>query len=193
MDVEMEGTLPNLKKTGRMHALRTISRFGLITYRALTFQGDNTIKKDVIARYMQAETEAVTGNTGLAITPENYKFKYRGLFGSGDWQLHLFELSPKKKRLGLFKGFLWLHASTCLPVREQGEFVKNPSIFLRKITFIRDYEIRTGVAVPWRIESTIETRLVGKAQLSIQYSNYVKPESSVATDTALSPRVPDSR
>ncbi len=179
MEVEMQGELPGLHKAGQMRGTRMVSPLGHVTYKDNVWQGDNTIKKDVIARYMQAEMEA-TGNTGLSINPDNYKFKYRGLFGSGDWQLHLFELTPRKKRVGLFKGFLWLHARTCLPVREQGEFVKNPSIFLRKITFIRDYQIRTGIPLPLRIESTIETRLVGKALLNISYSNFVKPDAAVA-------------
>ncbi len=176
MDVEMEGAFPGLKKTGKMQALRHISRLGRITYNALTFQGDNTVKKDIIARYMQAEVEATTGQSGLALTPDNYKFKYRGLFGSGDWQLHLFELTPKQKRVGLFKGYLWVEARTGLPVREQGRFVKSPSIFLKRIEFVRDYEIRTGVSLPKQISSTIDTRLVGKAELTIRYSNYAKPE-----------------
>jgi hypothetical protein len=186
MEVEMVGELPGLHKSGKMRATRMVSALGHVTYKDNVWQGDNTIKKDVIARYMQAEIEA-TGNTGLSINPDNYKFKYRGLFGSGDWELHLFEVTPRKKRVGLFKGFLWLHARTCLPVREQGEFVKSPSIFLKKITFIRDYQIRTGIALPQRIASTIETRLVGKALLNIQYANFVKPDQTLADGASRSP------
>jgi len=183
MEVEMEGTLPSLKKTGKMHALRSVSRLGKITYQTLTFQGDNTIKKDVIARYLQAEAQAGESKT-LAITPENYKFRYRGLFGSGDWQLHLFELTPKQKKVGLFKGFLWIEARTGMPVREQGRFVKNPSIFLKRVEFVRDYNIGNGVAVPSRIESSVDTRLVGKAELTIRYNNYSKAPDSRAAGAA---------
>ncbi|MEK7753340.1 MAG: hypothetical protein AAB654_15555, partial [Acidobacteriota bacterium] len=58
MEVEIDASLPKLKKQGRLHALRYISRLGEITYRAIRFDGDNTIKKDVIARYLTAETAA---------------------------------------------------------------------------------------------------------------------------------------
>jgi hypothetical protein len=71
----------------------------------------------------------------------------------------------------LFKGELWLDAETCLPVRESGRFVKSPSIFLRRIEFVREYDIRDGVAIPRQIESTVETRLVGKAELTVRFHN----------------------
>ena len=29
-----------------------------------------------------------------------------------------------------------------------GSFVKNPSVFLKKVEFVREYEIHDGVAIP---------------------------------------------
>ena len=84
MAVDIEAEVPSLKKSGKMHALRRISEFGRITYDALRFEGDGTIKKDVIARYLTAEAEAQKADpASLAITPANYKFKYRGTLGQG--------------------------------------------------------------------------------------------------------------
>src|SRR5258708_25816949 len=50
MEVEIDASLPQLKKTGRLHALRHISKLGRITYEALRFEGDNTVQQTVIAR-----------------------------------------------------------------------------------------------------------------------------------------------
>jgi len=171
MKVEIDASLPILDRKGKFHALRYISKLGQITYKTITFQGDNSIKNDVIARYLQAEKETAEKNLNLRRTPENYKFKYYGQYGDGDWKLHLFELVPKEKKPGLFHGWLWIHAGTGLPVREQGELVKNPSIFLKRVEFVRDYEIRNGVAVPVQVNSQILTRIAGKAELSIHYSD----------------------
>lgn len=171
MDVEIEASLPTLKRKGKFHAIRQISKLGQVTYRAVTFQGDNTIKNEVIARYLQAEKESAERGLSLRPTPENYKFKYYGLYGEGDWQLHLFELTPKHKKQGLFQGWLWIESKTGLPVREQGELVRNPSIFLKRVEFVNDYEIRDGVSIPVTLNSHIQTRVVGKAELSIRYSN----------------------
>jgi hypothetical protein len=186
MEMDIEASLPRLKKTGRLHALRRISAIGRITYDALRFDGDNTIKNNVITRYLSAETQAAQpdkNSKSLAITPENYKFKYKGERELEGRKAHLFELSPRKKRVGLFKGELWIDAATYLPLREAGQFVKNPSIFLKKVEFVRDYDIVNDRAIPRQIRSTVDTRIVGKAELLIQYRN-LSFEQETALDVA---------
>jgi hypothetical protein len=172
MQVDIDANVPGLKEHGRLHALRSISKVGSVTYHMLSFQGDNSVKKDVIARYLQAEEQG-QGDQSLAITPANYKFKYKGekTIPSGE-QVFDFQLSPRSKKVGLFKGVLWLDAKTYLPVLEKGRLVKNPSIFFKKVEFERDYSILNGTAVPKRMSSTIDVRLVGKVELSINYSNF---------------------
>lgn len=179
MDVEIDASIPKLKKAGRLHALRRISALGRITYERLRFDGDGTIKNYVIARYLSAETETHDEQgPELAVTPENYNFKYKGLKENEGRNTHVFEVSPRKKKVGLFKGEVWIDAETYLRVRESGRFVKTPSIFLKKIEFVRTYEIRDGVSVPRQIHSTVDTRLVGKAELTIDFTNVALAESS---------------
>ena len=57
-------------------------------------------------------------------------------------------------------------------MREIGEFVKSPSVFLKTVKFVRDYEIRDGFAIPSHVASTVDTRLVGKAELTINFTNF---------------------
>lgn len=172
MQVDIDAQIPSLSKSGRLTALRRISKVGQVTYQVVSFMGDNMIKKDVIARYISAEVKSSTNGEAesLAINAENYKFRYRGAYGEGDWRLHLFEVKPRKKRPGLFEGWVWVEDKTALPVRESGRFVKSPSVFLKRIEFLRDYRIRDGVAFPVRIESEILTRLVGTAKISIAFT-----------------------
>jgi hypothetical protein len=132
MEVDIQASVPNLKEQGHLHASRRISKLGRVSYRVLGFQGDNTIKNQVIARYLQAEQQAQT-RQDLAITPANYKLRYKGERAlDGDQHVYVFELAPRQKKVGLFKGEMWVDASTYLPVYEKGRLVKNPSIFLRK-------------------------------------------------------------
>lgn len=186
MDVEIDASLPKLKKQGRMHALRYISRLGEITYRAVRFDGDNTVKKDVIARYLAAETAAREGGKTMAVTPENYRFKYKGSIEQGGVKVLILSVTPKKKRVGLFKGEIWMDAATYLPIRESGTFVRNPSVFLKKIEFVRVYEVRQGVLLPKHIESRIETRLVGRAEVTINFSNFAEGTAEQALVTPAS-------
>ncbi len=172
MQVDIAASVPKLKEQGKLRALRIISKVGHITYRVLGFQGDNTIKNQVIARYLQAEQQG-QGNNTLDVTPDNYKFKYKGKWQFEGKDAYLFSLSPRKKRVGVFKGELWLDATTYLPIYEKGRLVKNPSVFFKRVVFQRAFEIQNGIAIPRYMTSTIDMRIIGKVELTISYSNFV--------------------
>jgi hypothetical protein len=173
MDAQIDAALPKLKKRGSLEALRTISKLGKITWDRLHFSGDSTIKKEVIARFIQTEQEQ-TDTSKMAITRENYKFKFKGLETRSGQRVYVFHLTPRKRQPELFKGELWLDAETCLPVHESGIFVKSPSIFLKKVQFVRDYEVVNGYSVPKNVESQADTRFWGPATVTIHYHNFVK-------------------
>src|SRR5690348_17903662 len=153
MDVEIDASLPRLKKHGRLHALRHISALGRITYERLFFEGDGTVKNQVIARYLAAEVEAQKDQApSLAVTPANYKFKYKGQSELQGRPAYVFQVTPKKKKVGLYKGEVWIDTATYLRVQETGYLVKNPSVFLKKVAFVRRYEIRGGISVPLQVD-----------------------------------------
>jgi hypothetical protein len=174
MEVEIEASLPRLKQQGRLHALRRISALGRITYQVLGFEGDGAIKNQVIARYLTAEAEVQKEQPAtMAVTPANYKFKYKGRTQLDGRNTYLFQVTPRKKRQGMFRGDLWVDSTTYLRVQESGYLVKNPSIFLKRIAFVRRYEIRNGISVPLQVQSVVDTRLVGKAELTIDFTNFL--------------------
>jgi hypothetical protein len=180
MQVDINASVPKLKENGKLRALRKISKVGQITYRILSFQGDNTVKNQVIARYLDAEQQG-QGDHDMAITPDNYRFKFRGdKPGPRGERAYVFQLSPVKKRVGLFKGELWLDAETYLPVFEKGRLVKNPSIWFKQVDFERGFAIQDGLSVPSYITSTINTRLVGKVELQVNFSKVVQDTAEVA-------------
>ena len=185
MDVDIAASLPKLKKQGRLHALRHISALGRITYEKLLFEGDGTVKNQVIARYLTAEAESQKEQApSMAVTPANYNFKYKGRGILDGRATHIFQVTPRQKRQGLFRGEVWIDASTYLRVQESGYLVKNPSIFLKKVAFVRTYEIRDGISVPRQVQSVVDTRLVGRAELTIDFSNFsVDGEKALAADT----------
>ncbi|MBV9507082.1 MAG: hypothetical protein JO323_18980 [Acidobacteriia bacterium] len=180
MEVEISASLPKMKKNGRLHGLRRISRLGRITYEHIVFEGDGTIKNQVIARYLAAEVEAQKQQTpSVAVTPANYKFSFKAKATLEGRPTYVFNVSPRGKRVGLFKGQVWIDAATYLPVMESGYWVKSPSVFLKKVAFLRKFEIRDGISVPLQTASTVDTRIWGPAELEIDFSNFsVDPESS---------------
>lgn len=175
MEVDIDARLPKRRLHGTLHALRNISKLGRITYHMLGFSGDNSVKTEVIARYLSAEVQAnQQSGPNLSISPANYKFKYKGTEELNGRQAYVLRVTPREKKVGLFKGELWLDAETFMPVRESGSFVKNPSVFLKKVQFVREYEIHNGISVPQRTESKIEARFFGPVELDINYLNFSK-------------------
>jgi hypothetical protein len=182
MEVDIAAALPKLKKQGKLHALRHITALGRITYEKLRFEGDGTVKSQVINRYLAAEAEAqAEGSEAVAVTPENYNFKYKGRRLLDGRDTHEFEVTPKHKRQVLFKGELWIDAQSYLRVQESGYLVKSPSVFLKRVEFVRKYEIRDGISVPKEEQSVVDTRLgVGKLEMTVEFSNYAVDAGAVA-------------
>jgi hypothetical protein len=173
MDVEIDASLPKLKKHGRLHALRRISPLGLIRYERAQFEGDRVVIREVISRYLTAEVDAQKEQSAeIAVTPRNYKFKSKGMNQIAGQDVYVFEVTPRQKREKLFKGEVWIDARTFLKVRESGYLVKNPDFMVKKVTFIRKYEIRDGISVPRQEQSVADVRLFGKVELTIDFSNF---------------------
>jgi hypothetical protein len=177
MEVDIAANVPKLKKNGKLHALRNISKVGTVTYHMLGFNGDNSVKKEVIARYLTAEVQSQSG-PDISITPQNYKFKFKGVQNHDGRAVYVLALSPRKKEVGLFKGELWLDRDTCMPVRESGRFVKSPSLFLSKMEFVRNYDLQNGVSIPQSMRSVTKTRLFGPVELSVNFTNFSRDSES---------------
>jgi len=183
MEVQIQGAFPKLSKTGKLRALRRISALGRITYQVLFFEGDGTVKRELIARYLAAEIGAQQDRAAaMAVSPDNYRFHFKGRSQLDGRDVYWFQVAPKHKAEGLFRGDLWIDAATYLKVQESGYLVKTPSFFLKRVAFTRKYEIRDGRAVPLRMESVADTRLVGRAELTIDYSNYALDDTDAVED-----------
>jgi hypothetical protein len=191
LDVEIEASVPKLNTHGHLKATRVISSLGKISYKVLGFQGDTSVKNEVIARYLQAEQKGQEDKS-LSLSPENYKFKLKGQrTGNHGLNVYVFQLSPRQKRVGLFKGEVWLDAQSYLPVYEKGRLVKNPSVFFRQVDFEREFAILNGATVPARMSSVIDTRLVGKVNLSVAYSSpsTASADEEVVEESTANPNV----
>jgi hypothetical protein len=188
MEVRFDGELPDMKKQGTLVASRIVTPDGQVHYSVTSYEGDNTVKKDVIFRFMTAEAKARHDDGDvLSISPNNYVFKYKGVTAVDGVQAELFQVTPRRKNPGLFKGTILINASTYLPLREIGRFVASPSVFLKRIEFVRDYTVVDGVAFASFLMSRIDTRVWGPAILQVKYLS-IKPlkegeQSPPATST----------
>ena len=184
MEVDIDAQLPSLEKKGKLKVLRMITKIGQITFQPIgQFIGDPVVKKEVIGKYLELEQdERQKGSIG--ITPANYKFQINAIITEEQHQTYIFKLTPKRKAVGLFKGELWLDGATGMPLKETGQMVKSGSAWLKSIRFVRDYEMRNGISILKHLQSTVDVRVVGKAELNASYSNPTWQEDEQAANGA---------
>ncbi|MEO8050291.1 MAG: hypothetical protein ABI833_07730 [Acidobacteriota bacterium] len=170
VEVTIQASVPKLKRQATLRALRITSAAGTVTYTVLNSCGDAMIKREVIARYLAAESQT-RATVETAITPFNYQFQPKGVIEKESRQVYVFHLSPRRKKVGLFRGELQVDGRTGLPIHESGQFIKSPSVFIKRISFTRDYVARGWFDVPVHIHSTVESRIVGRVELDIEFAD----------------------
>jgi len=166
--VEIEAALPALAEQGSMSLVRQVGASERSEYKVVRLDGDPTVKQQVIARYLDAEQQAeALPHSTVAVTPANYKFRYVGRVEADGAAAYVFQISPKQKRTGLIQGQIWIDSATGIAVHQTGRFVKPPSVFIRRIEVTRDTALRDGLPYTRVTRVSINTRLVGRAELTI--------------------------
>ena len=145
-----------------------------LKFKAVRSTGDIFVKSNVILRLLQAEVNhAKYDDPALtAVNAVNYKFLYKGRNSLDGRLVHVFQVKPRKKRSGLFKGYIYLDASTCALVRAEGKPVRSPSFFVKKIQFIRDYANILSTTLPVRVHFEAHARIVGRTVVDVLYRDY---------------------
>lgn len=184
MAARFAGKLPKYGKTASVEAVRRIGPDGHIAYDVTNREGDSTVQKDLIFRFMGGEEETSTrDNAAVAVTPQNYRFKAKGQTELAGRKVAVYEVTPRARRTGLFKGEIWIDQETDLVVRESGRFVKSPSVFFKTVDFSREYEIKDGFAVPKKMNTQVLTRLWGPVELDVVYDGFRWQEAQKVAQT----------
>jgi hypothetical protein len=165
--IQIDASLPKLDKQSSMTGFKLVSRTGRIVYRGLRFTGDNLVKTALIERFLANDAKPPERDAGAGITRQNYSFTYETPSDYNGLMAYVFRLKPKRKRVGLLKGELWLEASTAAPLRLWGDFVKSPSFFIRSFRLVQDYQRIDQCSQPLRLLVTVQTRTAGEADIAV--------------------------
>jgi hypothetical protein len=107
--IEIEASLPTLAKRGRLSAVRRLLPAGHPKYEVVESDGDATVRREVIVRYLSADARATElPAPSVAMTSANYKFDFVGAFPLDHRMAYAFYMTPRQKRQGLLKGVVWL-------------------------------------------------------------------------------------
>ncbi len=166
--------LPDISQYGEYELEKRYSAPQTLVFKTLRFAGDNFVKHNVIVRLLSSEVEHLQKDDPAltAITSDNYKISYTGTSGLEGRSTYVYRLKPRQKRNGLFKGQLYLDASSGNLVREEGRLVKSPSFFLKKVEFVQDFADIDSFTLPVHIHSEAQARFVGHTIVDIYQSDY---------------------
>lgn len=181
--VQIDASLPRMRKQGSMSGIKLISHTGQIVYRGLRFTGDHLVKTEVIARFLAHDAEPSERTVGTGVTREHYSFVFDKTSDYGGLAAYVFRLRPRRKRVGLFKGELWLNATTADPLRMWGDLIKSPSIFVRSFRFVQDYQNLNQCFQPVRLLLTVQTRIAGEADMALWLRPLDGPPATAAAAT----------
>jgi len=175
--------LPETKQQGEYEVKRQYSAPKSLLFTALRFTGDTFVKSNVIIRLMQSEVDHVQKDDGrlVAVSDANYKFSYKGLREQDGRPVHIYQLKPHKKRLGLIKGTMSLNARTGSLVRLEGVPAKSPSVFLSKIKLEQDYADFGPFTLPVHVHSEAKASIVGKTIVDVYHRDYQVVPGAVQT------------
>ncbi len=180
--------LPDAEQQGEYEVQRHFSAPRTLQFTALHYTGDGFVKTNIITRLLQSEVDHVQKDDGslTAISDQNYKFSYKGSTRLNGRLVHVFHLKPRVKRPGLFKGRIFLDAYTGSLVRSEGQVVKSPSFFIKKLEFVQDYTDIGSFTFPEHIHTDAKARVIGRAIVDIVHRDYqpVAANERLATQTA---------
>ncbi|HUM07089.1 MAG TPA: hypothetical protein VLT90_16595 [Terriglobales bacterium] len=173
-DTLIRADLPDNAQHGEYELQRHYTAPHTLSFKSVRFEGDGFVKTNVIARLLQSEVDHALKDdpAATALRPENYKFSYKGVVQDGDQSLHVYQVKPRQKRVGLFKGYIFLDATTGSLIRAQGRVAKSPSLFVKKIDFMQEYAEIQGFTLPIRMHSEAKVALVGRAIVDITNHDY---------------------
>jgi hypothetical protein len=185
--LDIEASLPKLAKQARLQAIRRLVPFSKPEYEVVQTAGDAMVRRQVIARYLSVDAEGRSMRaSSVAISRTNYKFRFVGSAGTGPNLAYVFQITPRKKRLGLIRGELWIDAATGFAVHQAGYLVKRPSLFLRRVAVVQDVDLREGRPYRRITRLDLDTLLAGRAELTVREHPYEPaPERDVAANAGL--------
>ena len=177
--------LPDTSQSGEFELERKFEAPHTLLFTPLHFSGDGFVKSNVITRLLQSEVDHLQKDNPAetAITPANYKFTYKGASRVGNRLVHVYQVKPRKKHAGLFKGRVYLDAQAGTLVRVEGNVVKSPSFFVKHIEFVQDYADVQSFTLPVHVHSEAKARIVGRTIVDIVHRDY-QPVPVTTTQTA---------
>jgi len=139
--VLIEASLPHFYKDAQLLAIRKMGDEERSEYLIVGIVGDGAALDEVTTRYfaLQQEIENLPVSS-IQISPENYTFRLRGEVKTGIGSAYVYDITPKRRRAGLFRGQIWIEAGTGAEVLISGRLEGATSIG-SGVDFVRETKL----------------------------------------------------
>ncbi len=145
------------------------------TFQTVSEQGSRWIRMFVFNRLVDSEKEAASGRDkrDSSITPHNYTFRLLGEQDVDGYHCYHFQATPNRRAKYLFEGEVWVDTHDLAIVRIAGHPARNPSFWITRINWVRDYRKVGDFWLPARDNTDVHVRIFGEKHLTIDYGHYL--------------------
>lgn len=153
------------------------------SYQVLSRSGSSLLQTSVLDKLLQEEAEMSRGDARqhVLVTSANYKMKLLSEEPVDGRQCDVLELRPLTKSSRLLKGRAWVDAEYHSRVRVEGQPETSPSFWAGRPMLVLDYERIDGFSLAKQSHASASSLLLGKTELTIEYSGYkVTSEAKVS-------------
>jgi hypothetical protein len=167
--------LPDTKQKGEYQLQRTYTaQPKSLAFSNAKFTGDGFVKTNVITRLLQSEVDHVekANPADTAIDFTNYKFYYKGMENIAGNDAYIFQVKPRRKSAGLFKGRFYLDVHSASLRRMEGTLAKSPSFFVKSLEFTQEFTDVDGFTFPTTLRSSAKARIIGRTLVAVVHKGY---------------------
>lgn len=156
---------------------------GTKEFKIVSEKGSGLIRSRVFKPLMDMEVEAASmrNRYDSSITPNNYTFALLGEEDVDGSHCFVVQATPKRMDKYLFKGKVWIHAVDFAVVKIAGQPAKNPSMWIKRVDFVRRYQKIGEFWLPLKNESITRVRIFGRNTLTTDYEHYDITQPRVAS------------
>jgi len=152
-----------------------------LLYEVTAEGGSGYIRSRVLRSLLDEEQRLIArrGQSGIALTTDNYQFVPEGIDEQG---LAVVAMRPLRKERALIAGRMFVTPDGDLR-RVEGRLAKNPSFWVTRVNVVRSYRRINGALMPVSLETTAQLRLLGRSQLRMTY-RYLQIDEQPVDDEA---------
>lgn len=165
----LEGATKGGSVTAQLEVWTTLSPDGTFAFDVIEESGSELIRNRVLHPALLEEQRArASGHlSDSALSPTNYEFALDDAAADDDVIRIL--LTPRHKGRSLIHGAAIVRRESGDLISVEGDLVKRPSFWTRKVHVTRHYARIGGVRVPVEMQSRADVLIVGRSTFSMTY------------------------